>query len=44
MIVRTAELESFKQNVAQQYQAATGMLPTFYDVRIGDGARMLESA
>ena len=44
MIVRTAELESFKQNVAQQYQAATGMLPTFYDVRIGDGARMLELA
>lgn len=43
MIVRTAELELFKQNVAQQYQAATCMVPTFYDVRIGDGARMLES-
>ena len=44
MIVRTDELEAFKQNVAQQYESATGMAPTFYDVRIGDGARMLESA
>ena len=43
MIVCTAELDSFKQNVAQQYQSVTGMAPTFYDVRIGDGARMLES-
>ena len=43
MIVRTAELDSFKQNVAQQYQAATSMTPKFYDVRIGDGARILKS-
>lgn len=43
MIVRTDELDSFKQKVAQQYQAATGMAPMFSDVRIGDGARMLES-
>ena len=41
MIVRTADLASFKQTVAQQYQAATGMTPTFYAVHIGDGARML---
>lgn len=41
MIVRTAELTSFKQKVAEQYTGATGMTPTFYDVQIGDGARML---
>ena len=41
MIVRTAELESFKTQVAQRYQSEMGMAPTFYDVQIGDGARML---
>ena len=42
MIVRTAELESFKTQVAQRYQSEMGMAPTFYDVQIGDGARMLD--
>lgn len=42
MLVKAADADGFKSRVAVDYLAATGLVATFYDVRIGDGARLLE--
>ncbi len=41
MLVSADQVDDFKAQVGADYTAATGFVATFYDVRIGDGARFL---
>jgi len=40
-LVKRKSVESFMENVAKLYQEKTGLMPEFYRVAIGDGAREL---
>ena len=44
MLVPADHVNEFKAKVSADYTAATGFVATFYDVRIGDGARFLGAA
>lgn len=44
MLVPADHVNEFKAQVSADYAAATGFVATFYDVRIGDGARFLGAA
>ena len=41
-LVKDEAVEDFKQNVAREYEAATGYKPDFYTASAGDGARELK--
>ncbi|MCG1021518.1 galactokinase [Sutcliffiella horikoshii] len=40
-LVENAHLDEFLKNVKRQYEEVTGLVPEFYTVEIGDGAREL---
>lgn len=42
MVVRADEVVDFKHRVSAQYHAQTALEPTFYEVIVGAGARMLD--
>jgi galactokinase len=43
-IVRTESLESFKKEVFENYKTITGIAPSFYESKIGEGVKELELA
>lgn len=44
MLVKAESAQAFKEKVSADYRQSTGLEATFYDVRIGDGARYLGAA
>lgn len=43
MLLQAKDVELFKKAVSEQYYAEIGLIVSFYDVRIDDGARLVES-